>query len=157
MRYSGIFMLLVMFGCVVHEDPAQTPNLAVRYFESGQKKFDEHDWVAAADSFTKAIQTNALSKGVKSAKKAFDRSQAETSEISVSDPFTARAYVNRGAARFYSGAFDQSIADYERALRIDPRMGGSIPRSWSCTEWQRGSCGSDALLQSRIVVGCSSL
>jgi tetratricopeptide (TPR) repeat protein len=123
MRYSSLFMLLVIAGCVVHVDRAQTPDLAIRYFESGQKKFDEQDWVAAADSFTRAIQINALSKGVKSAKhrgNAFDQSRAETSEISVSDKFTARAYVNRGSARFYSGAFDQSIADYECALRIDP-------------------------------------
>src|SRR6185369_8607049 len=100
MRYSILFMLLVI-GCVVHVDRAQTPDLAVRYFESGQKKFDEHDWVAAADYFTKAIQVNALNKGVKSKKKsanAFDQSQ-EVTEISVSDTFTAHAYVNRGAAR----------------------------------------------------------
>ena len=47
---------------MVHDDRAQTPDLAVRYFESGQKKFDEQDWLAAADSFTRAIQTSALSK-----------------------------------------------------------------------------------------------
>src|SRR6185369_6945271 len=124
MRYSILFMLLVIVGGVVHVDRAQTPDLAVRYFESGQKKFDEHDWVAAADYFTKAIQINAMNKGVKAKKKAgnaFDQSQ-ETTEISVSDTFTAHAYVNRGAAHFYSGAFDQSIADYEHALRIDPRL-----------------------------------
>jgi hypothetical protein len=118
MRYSILFILLVVAGCVVHDTRAQTPDLAVRYFASGEKKFAECDWVAAADNFTKAIQINARYKGIKSAKQggnAFDDSQAEGSEISVSDTFTAHAYVNRGAARFYSGAFDQSIADYDRA------------------------------------------
>jgi len=117
MRYSILFVLLVIVGCVP-DTRAQTPDLAVRYFASGEKKFAEHDWIAAADNFTKAIQTNARLKGVKPAKggNAFDDSQAEATEISVSDTFTAHAYVNRGAARFYSRAFDQSIADYERAL-----------------------------------------
>ncbi|MEN3329163.1 MAG: hypothetical protein V7638_3970 [Acidobacteriota bacterium] len=54
MRYSSLFMLLLIVGCEVHVDRAQTPDLALRYFDSGQKKFDEQDWIAAADSFTRS-------------------------------------------------------------------------------------------------------
>jgi hypothetical protein len=47
MRYSALFTLLVIVGCVVHDGRAQTPGLAFHYFESGQKEFAEHDFVAA--------------------------------------------------------------------------------------------------------------
>jgi len=36
--------------------------LALRYFETGQKRLDAGDWPSAAENFTKAIAVNAKSK-----------------------------------------------------------------------------------------------
>jgi tetratricopeptide (TPR) repeat protein len=125
MRYPTLFVLLAIICFSGHRSQAQTPQLAIRYFEAAQKKMDEGDWLAAVEKFTKAIATNARLKGVKSTKKSvqpFDESRSDSTEISVSDPFTAHAYVNRGAAWFYRAEFDQAVADYERAIRINPRL-----------------------------------
>src|SRR5215210_5440170 len=128
MSYRTLVLLFAVLCFAGFESQAQVPDLAIRYYEAGEKKLREGDWLAAADDFTKAIETNARLKQARSANKKttnrnlFDGLQSEPSEINVSDPFTAFAYTNRGAARFYAGAFDLSIADYERALRIKPRL-----------------------------------
>jgi len=72
----------------------------------------------AVEDFTKAIAVNAKLKKWRSTNKsgsAFDTSQSDTREISVSDPFTAAAYTNRGLARLHLDDFDQAILDYDQA------------------------------------------
>ena len=119
-----LFLLLIV--CFAsHESQAQTPDLAFRYFQAGQKQMQEGDWLSATEDFTKAIATNAQLSRVKLPKEkgdAFGALPCDRSEISVSDPFTAYAYASRGLARLNLGDFDQAIEDYERALRIRPKL-----------------------------------
>ena len=80
------------------------------------------DWQGAADDFTKAIELNAyLQLPKRKPGHGFDGPQAESSEISVSDPFTAAAYHSRAIARAYLGELDGAVDDYQRALRIKPK------------------------------------
>ena len=127
MRYPTVFLLLAIVCFVSHETQAQTPDVAVRYYRMGEKKIHEGDWAGAVEAFTKAIVTNAYFNGAKVPKKgtngdSFDASQSQSTEVSVSDRFTARAYACRGLVRVYLGDFDQAIADYDRALRIQSKL-----------------------------------
>src|SRR5215813_11532704 len=119
MRYSILLVLLAMGGFVGHESKGQTPQVAVRYYRAGQEKMKSGDWDAADDNFTKAIAANAR---LKTTHERFDDSQSRSNEISVSDPFTANAYLNRGAVRFHQAKFAKALADYDRAIRVNPKL-----------------------------------
>ena len=123
-RPQTLFLLLALVCFASHESPAQIPDLAFRYFQVGQKRMQEGDWLSAAENFTKAIATDAQLDRATLPKRgdAFGALKSERSEISVSDPFTAYAYASRGLAWLNLGDFDQAIEDYERALRIRPKM-----------------------------------
>src|SRR5215813_9522099 len=114
MRYSILLVLLTMGGFIGPESKGQTPQVAVRYYRAGQEKMKSGDWDAAADNFTKAIAANArLRTPTATTHEWFDDSQSRSNEISVSDPFTANAYLNRGAVRFHQAKFAQALADYD--------------------------------------------
>jgi tetratricopeptide (TPR) repeat protein len=128
MRCRALLLLLAIVCSLNHESHAQTPSLAVRHFEAGEKKLNHADWFGAVDDFTRAIELNAQLNPAKWQKKkvsgdqAFDNSQSESREIAVSDSFTAYAYLGRAVARYYLGDFDAAITDYDRALRIKPTL-----------------------------------
>ena len=125
MRYSILLVLLAIASFPGHESQGQTPQVASRYYRAGQEKMKNGDWVAAAEDFTKAIAANARLKATTTTThngEPLVESQSESNEISVSDPLTAHAYVNRAAARFNQAKFEQALADYDRALRINPRI-----------------------------------
>lgn len=128
MRIRTLLLLFTIVCSFSPQSPAQTPDLAVRYFAAGQKKMQHREWLGAVEDFTKAIELNARLSSAKlrnkkrTGDKAFDNSLSESSEIAVSDSFTAYAYTNRGVARFYLEDFDAAITDYERALRIKPKV-----------------------------------
>ena len=124
-RPQTAFLLLALVCFASHESPAQVPDLAFRYFQAGQNRMQEGDWLSAAEDFTKAIATDAQLNRAKLPNRrgdAFGTLQSDVSEISVSDPFTAYAYASRGLARLNLGDFDQAIEDYARALRIRPKL-----------------------------------
>ena len=128
MRCRTLLLLLAIVCSLSLESRAQTPSLAVRHFEAGEKKLNHTDWFGAVEDFTRAIELNAQLNPAKWQKKkgsgeqAFDNSQSESKEIAVSDSFTAYAYLARAVARFYLEDFDAAITDYDRALRIKPRF-----------------------------------
>ena len=128
MRCRTLLLLVAVVCFFGHESHAQTPALAVRYYEAAEKKRQHSDWSGAVDDLTKAIELNARLDPAKWQNKkrineqAFDNSDSSSSEIAVSDSFTAYAYTNRAVARFYLGDFDAAIADFERALRIKPKL-----------------------------------
>lgn len=128
MRCRTLFLLLVIVCSLNHESHAQTPRLASRYYEEGEKKMKHGDWLGAVEDFTKAIELNAQlnpktwPNKKASGEQALDNSTSDSREIAVSDSFTAYAYTNRGVARYYLGDFEAAITDYERALRIKPML-----------------------------------
>ena len=100
---------------------AQTPALAMRYYELGHEKMKVGDWHGAIEDFTRAIELDAQSQTRNKSGDRFDGSETGANEISVSDPFTAAAYHCRAIARANLGELDESIDDYQRALRIRPK------------------------------------
>ena len=110
-----MFAIICWANLAVH---AQTPALAVRYYQTGHEKLKLSDWQGAVEDFTRAIELDA-SLSNKAVADRFDGSAA--SEISVSDPFTAAAYLSRAIARGYLGELDEAVDDYQHALRIKPK------------------------------------
>lgn len=126
MRSSTLVLLFAILCWATNATQAQTPALAVRYYQSGHEKLKLRDWQGGADDFTRAIELDAQLQAPKRNQKTvsgdrFDGSRTESSEISVSDPFTAAAYHSRAIARAYLGELDEAIADYQHALRIKPK------------------------------------
>lgn len=128
MRWGTLVLLLGICSFFSHESYAQTPARAIRYFEAGEQKRRNEDWAGAVEDFTKAIELNARLDSTKLRSKngtnqqALDQSQSTPGEVAVSDSFTAYAYTNRGVARFYMGDFEAALTDFERALRIKPKL-----------------------------------
>ena len=94
----------------------------------GTKSFQRGEYDLAIADFTRAIEKSSSFdiKGghLPSEKFTGDRSMvdSEAEQITVLDPLTAAAYVNRGKAYFAKGGFDQALSDYEHALSIVPTM-----------------------------------
>ncbi len=131
MRSNGILLLILVFAFYPGNSFAQsqTPEAAVRYYENGAKKFSKGDFAGALEDYTKAIEISsrlAPAKRVNGAdwRIANDFADASTgpNQITVIDPFTARAYANRSKVRFQQRDFDGTIADCEQALRINPGL-----------------------------------
>jgi tetratricopeptide (TPR) repeat protein len=58
------------------------------------------------------------------------------------DPRLAAAWLNRGVIAFDCGEFSQAIADFERALRLDPRDQGTLGRlhyNLALAWWEQGA------------------
>jgi len=122
MRFTIILMLAIICWANPATD-AQTPALAVRYYESGHEKLKQGEWRGAVKDFTRAIELDAQLQ-TPEANNSGDRfagSETSAREISVSDPFTAAAYHCRAIARTYLGELDDAIKDYQHALRIKPK------------------------------------
>ncbi|HXQ72859.1 MAG TPA: tetratricopeptide repeat protein [Pyrinomonadaceae bacterium] len=122
MQHRSFILLLAVICWASQAANAQTPGLAVRYYELGHEKLKVGDWQGAVDDFTRAIELDAQlqpSKGNNSHR--YDGSQAGSIEVYVSDPFTAAAYHSRAIARANLGELDEAIDDYHHALRIRPK------------------------------------
>ena len=121
MRVLLLFAIICWANCAAQ---AQTPALAVRYYTSGHEKLKLNDWQGAAEDFTRAIELDARLHVPKRNNKAVagDRfAGSDSSEISISDPFTAAAYHSRAIARANLGELDEAVDDYQHALRIKPK------------------------------------
>ena len=115
------FILLLAIVCWASQAAnAQTPGLAVRYYELGHEKLKVGDWRGAVDDFTRAIELDAQLQAPKNSHQ-YDGSQSSLSEVYVSDPFTAAAYHSRAIARANLGELDEAVDDYQHALRIKPK------------------------------------
>ena len=128
MRCRTLLLLIAIVCSYWHQGHAQTSNLAVRYYQAGEKKLDQADWLGAVEDFARAIELNARLDPAKwqdkkrSSEQTFDSSTSDSSEIAVSDSFTAYACTNRAVALFHLGEMDAAIKDYDRALRIKPKL-----------------------------------
>ena len=121
------FFLLVIFlissGLAMQ---AQTPDSAINYYEHGTKKFGKGDLDGAIEDFTRAIEISSrlgsdrLARKLVSGATGFAASADEANEVTVIDPFTAKAFIGRGLARYKKGDIDEAIADWDRAIRINP-------------------------------------
>lgn len=120
MRHRSFILLLAIICWASQAANAQTPGLAVRYYELGHEKLKVGDWQGAVNDFTRAIELDAQLQAPKNSHQ-YDGSQTGSSEVYVSDPFTAAAYHSRAIARANLGELDEAVDDYQHALRIRPK------------------------------------
>lgn len=122
MLHRSFILLLAVICWASQAANAQTPGLAVRYYELGHEKLKVGDWQGAVDDFTRAIELDAQLQAPKAkSSNGYDGSQTTSGEVYVSDPFTAAAYHSRAIARANLGELDEAINDYQHALRIRPK------------------------------------
>ena len=124
MRY--FIILFVLIGLILANAvaaQAQTPGSAVNNFQEGLKKTERGDLDGAIEDFTRAIEISSRLDRAKNVKGPYFTSSydGEAAAVTVVDPFTAKAYVNRGVARFRKGDLEGAIEDYDRAVRIITR------------------------------------
>src|SRR5262245_25526454 len=110
------------------KDPDDINKQALRSFERGE--YEE-----AISGFTKVIElTSSLRPKDRSLGANFAEApttidnMASNDRITVIDPRTAAAYVNRGKSYFASGNVDSALDDFNRALTISPAM----PAAYLC-------------------------
>lgn len=122
MLHRSFILLLAVICWASQAANAQTPALAVRYYELGHEKLKVSDWQGAIDDFTRAIELDAQLQAPKgNNSQRYDGSQTGSIEVYVSDPFTAAAYHSRAIAHANLGELDEAIDDYQHALRIKPK------------------------------------
>jgi len=130
MRYYRIsFLFLVV--CAASSSlsnslvQAQTRNGALSQYNSGSRKLLKGDLDGAIHDLTNSID---ISSRPWSAKSTHQTDSAEvnsfaddTNGITIVDPLTAVAYTNRGLARYRKGDVEGALADWDLAIRINPR------------------------------------
>lgn len=99
---------------------AQTPSSALDLLKRGNTALSAGDWENAVKDFTIAIYLNSGYQSVPENSKSAD--DEDCANIATSDDFNAFAFNNRGIAHYRHGDLEKSIADFERALRINPRL-----------------------------------
>ena len=137
MRYRRtvltLIVLILLTGSVMQ---GQTPTSAVNHYQHGINNYQRGDLDGAIEDYTRAIE---LSSSLFPAKRsqthllnranAFDAAAAD--HIIVIDPFTARAYTNRGIVLFRKGDLDGAISDFDQALRINSGLAEAhLARCW---------------------------
>ena len=102
---------------------AQTPDSAVKYYQSAFKKLDKGDFDGAIADYTRAIILSSHLAATKPGNfNAGSFDTRETESITVVDPFTANAYCNRGVARYWKHDYEGAIADFSQAIKIRPGL-----------------------------------
>lgn len=95
---------------------AQSSGSAMDYLNRGNAALAEGNWEKAVADFTFAIRINSR------IEKPFDNSEQPDKEIFTSDVFNACAFSNRGIANYRLGNLEKAVADFDRAIRINPRL-----------------------------------
>jgi len=122
--YLTLIVLMLSSNVLVR---AQTPETALKYYNQGVEKFGRGEHDAAIEDFTKAIEISSRLVSEKHASRlrqnanGFNTS-AESGSIKVIDPFTAKAYTNRGVVRYEKGDVDGAIDDFNNAIEINPGL-----------------------------------
>src|SRR6266496_465146 len=128
----AIFVLLLFAITAIGTSVvAQTPSAAISHFKAGVKENEKGNFDLAIEELTIAIEISshpmqrATGKRVLSnplARSAESRPTDEPKTVTLLDPFTAVAYVNRCFARYRKGDFAGAIADCDQAIHINPRL-----------------------------------
>src|SRR6266851_9100260 len=125
MRYRRMvlrILILILFTSVAGH--GQTPASATNYYQHGINNFERGDLDGALEDYTRAIEISSRLFPAKrspsrtpSSANAFDSAAAD--RITFIDPFTARAYTNRGVVLLRKGDVDGAISDFDRAIEIN--------------------------------------
>src|ERR1041384_521528 len=129
MRYRqllfAVFVLTLWLSVIAR---AQTPSSARKYFQQGQKNYEQGILDLAFEDFSRAIaissrldKPNEASTDRLGTVNSFD-SSSEANRVTVIEPFTALAYTSRGLVRLKQSDFSGAISDFNAAIRISPRL-----------------------------------
>ena len=119
MTRQALSALLIAVGISISA-LAQTPSAAVNVLKRGNTALAAGDWEQAVADFTRAIQLNSHTDDGENLELAGMEDCAP--QIIVADDFNACVYSNRGIAHYRLGNLEHSIADFDRAIRINPRL-----------------------------------
>jgi tetratricopeptide (TPR) repeat protein len=124
MRYSVLFMSLVIVGCVVPEARAQTPNLAFATSSRARKSLTSTIGVPLPTASPKRFKpTHSLreSNHLELALKDFDTA------IEL-DPGIGEAYVNRGLILILFGRETEAARDLKKGMELKPEAKADIEK-----------------------------
>lgn len=117
---KSLAVLLMMLSGISASATAQTPRTALDFLKRGNAALVAGNCEQAVKEFTAAIYLNS---GHKNPDELSALPGAEDcARIVTSDDFNAFALNNRGIALYRCGNQEQSIADFDLALRINPRL-----------------------------------
>ena len=104
----------------------KSSDTSIDWFDNGYKKFQEGDFIAAADAYTKAIILKSektrsyFNRGIVYIKMGMhDNAINDYNKVIALNPNYAEAYNNRGWAYLQKGLFDLAIQDCNQALLLD--------------------------------------
>ena len=113
-------------------------------FYEGLVRWDEGNYDAAIDCFSKSIELNRrypapfLGRGALYAREgAHDLAIQDYDSAIELNPRSSEAYANRGAAYSTKGDYDRAIQDCDRAIQLDPRLASAYTNRGSAY-WHKG-------------------
>jgi tetratricopeptide (TPR) repeat protein len=109
----------------------QTNVKAIRYFQDGLKKVAKHDFTAAIDRFSKAIEAEPRMLDAYSFRGnayidlgQYEQALPDLDHVLEIDPNNHAAHYNRGIARIALGQKDSALADLDLAIQLSPAEAG---------------------------------
>src|SRR6267143_6386770 len=127
MRYVRIVATVLILGFSPGLSVnSQTPQSAVHLYGEGLKKLEKHDLDGAIDCLSRSIKISSSPSG-RAQSRSLDLSDkygssADADIVSVIDPLTAKALTARGVAYFRKEELDRAIADFDKAIMINPGL-----------------------------------
>lgn len=121
------FLAVSALGLLVVPAAAQTNSSADSHLKRGIQRYNARDFKSAIEDFSEAIAINSgFSKRRTAGRSGLNYSEdreldGSSDRIVVTDAFNAVAYYNRGIAWSAVSDFDHAIADFDNAIRINPR------------------------------------
>lgn len=117
-KLTGLLLLLAL---TTLRGAAQSPHRAIEFMRQGIVLAEKGDFDGAITAYTRAIELNSNIKPQSDAPPQSCVAPLE-GEILISDQFNAMALNNRGFAYYRKQNYEKAIADFDRAIRMAPRL-----------------------------------
>src|SRR5215510_10783619 len=124
-RPASVLALIAGFVLIAN---AQSYQASHDFYNRGRQRYFKGDIDGAIADFTKAIETSSHPAGDRGnhkdlkARLDFTGTASSFDRVTLIDPVTALAYVNRAVARCHKGDLDGAVSDCESAIAIDPGL-----------------------------------
>ncbi len=116
MKIQQLWGILIAVALVSIPARSQSHNSAEYFLNQGAERAAQGDFDGAIADYTRAIQINSQGTAIPY------NSPCPGSEIIVSDLFNAMTLNNRGFAHFRKGELENALADFNRAIRMQPQL-----------------------------------
>ena len=111
-----ICLILLALSLLPTTCAAQSTRAAEQFNQRGLRLFEQGDLDGAIAEFDHLLELVS----------SFGANRNNSATIAIVDPRAAHAYTNRGVARYNKGDLEGAKTDFDRALRINPRL----PEIW---------------------------